>query len=440
MDRISSVDDILSAYWNESSMTSPVKGSMNRSASEFAFQEFIKENMTATSCFGGRSKSRFYQSQADEGKALNDQSRDNLMISAKSESEFTPPMFASTEELRAMNNVVDPVEVDDIVGIEGALNPLFSRVQNDADKKYSNFPSAALSAGDCGGQDYEDILKQKLERACAAAALSRVNGEGAIIGQSVGAICQKSFAIESSAASACPSGVQCAPMSAKSPSPKPEVDASTGKVKLTTSGSELSDDDEHDLLNQSLPGGDLKRVKRMLSNRESARRSRRRKQAHLSDLEMQVAQLRVENTTLMQRLQEITHMHKDASVDNRILKADVEALRAKVKMAEDMVARQGQPMSNLIPDPSLSFMTPFNVNDMERPFLQQMRHSSMLRHDQQQQPASGIRGKMGRAPSMQRVASLEHLTKRIRNGSSCNVPAWGGWDMDRPAMVQEHGI
>lgn len=45
---------------------------------------------------------------------------------------------------------------------------------------------------------------------------------------------------------------------------------------------------------------------------------------------LQVAQLRVENTTLMQRLQEITHMHKDASVDNRILKADVEALRAKV--------------------------------------------------------------------------------------------------------------
>ena len=32
----------------------------------------------------------------------------------------------------------------------------------------------------------------------------------------------------------------------------------------------------------------------------------------------------------MQRLQEVSHMHKEASVDNRILKADVEALRAKV--------------------------------------------------------------------------------------------------------------
>ena len=47
---------------------------------------------------------------------------------------------------------------------------------------------------------------------------------------------------------------------------------------------------------------------------------------------LQVAQLRNENTTLMQRLQEISHLHKEASIDNRILKADVEALRAKVSV------------------------------------------------------------------------------------------------------------
>lgn len=135
-------------------------------------------------------------------------------------------------------------------------------------------------------------------------------------------------------------------------------------------------------------------------------------------------------------------MHKEASVDNRILKADVEALRAKVKMAEGMVARQqGQPMGNFIPDPSLSFMSPYSMmNEMERPLLQQMRHSSMLRQEQQQQQESNLGNKMGRTPSMQRVASLEHLQKRIRNGGSCNATAWGGWDMDRPAMVQGHGI
>ncbi|KAJ0015279.1 hypothetical protein Pint_20499 [Pistacia integerrima] len=78
---------------------------------------------------------------------------------------------------------------------------------------------------------------------------------------------------------------------------------------------------------------------RMLSNRESARRSRRRKQAHLTELETQVSQLRVENSSLLKRLTDISQKYNEAAVDNRVLKADVETLRAKVKMAEESVKR-----------------------------------------------------------------------------------------------------
>jgi len=84
---------------------------------------------------------------------------------------------------------------------------------------------------------------------------------------------------------------------------------------------------------------ETKRIRRMVSNRESARRSRRRKQAQLSELESQVERLKGENATLFQRLSEANQQFSTAVTDNRILKSDVEALRVKVKMAEDMVAR-----------------------------------------------------------------------------------------------------
>ncbi|KAH6790955.1 hypothetical protein C2S53_009433 [Perilla frutescens var. hirtella] len=112
-----------------------------------------------------------------------------------------------------------------------------------------------------------------------------------------------------------------------------------------SSGSSHEQSDEEDLeieagsCEQGTNPVDIKRIKRMVSNRESARRSRRRKQAHLADLEQQVEQLRGENSTLFKQLSDATQQFKDSTTNNRVLRSDVEALRAKVKLAEDMVAR-----------------------------------------------------------------------------------------------------
>ncbi|KAJ0857638.1 putative transcription factor bZIP family [Helianthus annuus] len=85
---------------------------------------------------------------------------------------------------------------------------------------------------------------------------------------------------------------------------------------------------------------------RMVSNRESARRSGKRKQAHLTDLEQQVELLLGEYSDLFKQLTSASHYFKDASTNNRVIKSEVEALRAKVKLAEDMLAR-GSLTSNL---------------------------------------------------------------------------------------------
>ncbi|KAI3468443.1 hypothetical protein Pfo_025106 [Paulownia fortunei] len=112
-----------------------------------------------------------------------------------------------------------------------------------------------------------------------------------------------------------------------------------------SSGSSHEQSDEEDLeieagsCEHSTNPIDVKRIKRMVSNRESARRSRRRKQAHLADLEQQAEQLRGENSSLFKQLADASQQFKDATTNNRVLKSDVEALRAKVKLAEDMVAR-----------------------------------------------------------------------------------------------------
>ncbi|CAM0148317.1 unnamed protein product [Urochloa decumbens] len=118
------------------------------------------------------------------------------------------------------------------------------------------------------------------------------------------------------------------------------------KESQTLGGTSGSDSDSESLFDieggpceQSTNPQDVKRMRRMVSNRESARRSRKRKQAHLADLETQVDQLRGENASLFKQLTDANQQFTTSVTDNRILKSDVEALRVKVKLAEDMVAR-----------------------------------------------------------------------------------------------------
>ncbi|XP_054789263.1 basic leucine zipper 9 [Prosopis cineraria] len=135
----------------------------------------------------------------------------------------------------------------------------------------------------------------------------------------------------------------CSPVSANQPT------LGDNQPKGTTSASSREQSDEDDAAgpcDQSTDPIDMKRLRRKVSNRESARRSRRRKQAHLADLELQVEQLRLENAALYKQLTDASQQFREANTNNRVLKSDVEALRAKVKLAEDMVTRGSFPTLN----------------------------------------------------------------------------------------------
>ncbi|XP_047950892.1 light-inducible protein CPRF2-like [Salvia hispanica] len=386
---------------------------MNRSASEWAFQRFLQEASDRTTTTTIQSSSSSTHHNEDVAEIKGGSSRHNLIDVGVNANQQQPKTAAA-----------------------GAPPPNVS-------------PDS---------EEYQAYLKSRLELACAAVALTR----GSNVKNPVSTVAAPDNGSQAS------NSLQLSPLVAHKDSvkvqdkdggggpvgipPLPAISKKYGvQVKSTTSGSsgEQSDDDEAEGENEStqnMDPTDAKRMRRMLSNRESARRSRRRKQAHLSELETQVSQLRVENSSLLKRLTDISHKYNEAAVDNRVLKADVETLRAKVKMAEETVKRvtglnplfqamseistMGMPSFSGSPDTSADAAVPVQ-DDPEQHYYHAPSSSQASVQDHRvrnsvvdippaenaQADAAAGANKMGRTVSMQRVASLEHLQKRIRASS-----------------------
>ncbi|XP_047306891.1 light-inducible protein CPRF2-like [Impatiens glandulifera] len=327
MDRVFPVDDMADHFWPAppaaDEEVSSSTTSMNRSSSVWAFERFIRECNQNTS--GSSPPSSSFSATTACG--------------ADNSSSAKPQNNADARDLQPQPPSPPP---------SSSMPSFHSTIP----------PSLQMDS-----EDYQAFLKSRLNLACAAA-LTRVsqgkiqapaagaeNGVNASLTSqldsppiSIGAGCGTSKALDKDASGTL--GIPSLPTMQK---------RSVTPVKSLTSGSEQSDDDEADEDAETAENrdpSDAKRVRRMLSNRESARRSRRRKQAHLSDLETQASQLHVEKSSLLKNLTELSQKYNEAAVDNRVLKADVETLRAKVKMAEETVKRVTglNPFLQAIPD------------------------------------------------------------------------------------------
>ncbi|GAA0164561.1 hypothetical protein LIER_20163 [Lithospermum erythrorhizon] len=103
---------------------------------------------------------------------------------------------------------------------------------------------------------------------------------------------------------------------------------------------QCSDELEEELVMTKHPYyNDAKKMRRLLQNRESARRSRKKKQVQENEIEKQVAELKADQDSKTKLVIELSHRFSEEVVNNRLLQAKIEILKAKIKMAEDTLKR-----------------------------------------------------------------------------------------------------
>ncbi|KAG5246276.1 light-inducible protein [Salix suchowensis] len=317
MNRVFSVDDFSDTFWPSPPPSPPSTAPpMNRSESEWALERFLQEvSAVPVSSSAGNTNTAApsARSQSSTSSIPPENGEDEVV-------EITKHPIHHRHHLKNPNPHPQPLN-------RNLTNPIDS-------------------------EEYRAFLKSKLDLACTAVAMSRESNvikpedlsssledqklaDGNVSLGSQAFRTGHGISMAQIGADGGSLGIPAFPITQK----KQEA-----QTRQTTSGSSGEDSDDDDLegdtgTNENRGPTDAKRVRRMQSNRESARRSRRRKQAQLNERETQVGQLRDERSSLLSRFTDVNQKCDASAIDNRILKADIETLRAKVKMVEEQVKR-----------------------------------------------------------------------------------------------------
>ncbi|CAH8361678.1 unnamed protein product [Eruca vesicaria subsp. sativa] len=101
--------------------------------------------------------------------------------------------------------------------------------------------------------------------------------------------------------------------------------ATNNPQSMSLSSNSTSDEAEEPHMDKNIIN--KRKQRRMVSNRESARRSRMRKQRHLDELWSQVMWFRVENHQLLDKLNNLSESHEKALQENVQLKEETSELK-----------------------------------------------------------------------------------------------------------------
>lgn len=126
---------------------------------------------------------------------------------------------------------------------------------------------------------------------------------------------------------------------------------------------------------------DERKRRRMLSNRESARRSRMRKQKHLDDLMSQVVQLRRENGDILTAYKLTTQQYITVEAENSVLRTQMAELNSRLQSLSEILeymnsmnsAAVGGYLCDATSPPPLpivdSFMNPWSLLAANQPIM-----------------------------------------------------------------------
>ncbi|XVE86964.1 hypothetical protein DITRI_Ditri18aG0078000 [Diplodiscus trichospermus] len=134
--------------------------------------------------------------------------------------------------------------------------------------------------------------------------------------------------------------------------------AISGSVSDEPNQNQTNSNSGSDEPNQPVSVVDERKRRRMISNRESARRSRMRKQKHLENLRNQVSRLRIENRELNNRLRFVLYHCHHVRTDNDRLQSEYRMLRQKLSdIRQILLFKQLQQFSSAWPCNNVTIMS-----------------------------------------------------------------------------------